>query len=340
MLTIKDIARIAGVGVSTVSRTLNNHPDVNEKTKQKILDIIKQYNYSPNTNAKILKQNVTNNIGIIVKGSFNPFFESIIERMQQDLKKQKYNALVTYIDERSDEIKEAIQLNKDKKLEGIIFLGGSADRFGSELPKLHIPCVVSTVFVPFSPDDMNACVCVDDRLASEKAVNYLISLGHKKIAIIGGKRGNHDGIDLRYTGAVNCIQKNGLHFDQRYYVESKFLLAESYKAMSKLLVPHLSATAVFAMSDIMAIGAAKAITDAGLKVPEDISIIGFDGIDISYFYNPSLATIKQPSKEIAQKSVEVLVRRIRGEEVVSNQILLETQLVKGNSVRNMSASRA
>lgn len=335
MLTIKDIAKMAGVGVSTVSRALNNHPDVNDETKQKILEIVEKYNYSPNANAKILKQSVTNNIGIVVRGSANPFFEVIVERMQQALKKKGYNALVTYIDELSNEIKEAAQLNNEKKLEGIIFLGGTASRFEAGLSKFRIPCVVSTSYVSFPEKGNKACVCVDDRAAAWKAMEYLICQGHKHIAMIGGKRGNHDGIDLRFQGAVECMRAHGLSFDERYYIESKFSLDGAYKGMSALFVPGLPITAVFAMSDIMAIGAAKAITDTGLKIPEDISIIGFDGIDISYFYNPSLATVKQPAKEIAVKSVEILLNNINGDELSPKEVLLETQLLKGNSVRSI-----
>jgi len=334
-LTIKDIAQLAGVGVSTVSRALNNYPDVNEETKQKILAIVEKYNYSPNQNAKILKQNATNNVSIVVKGSANPFFEVIIERMQQDLEKHGYNALVNYIDERSDVISEASKLNVEKKLEGIIFLGGTAGRFEKELTKFRIPCVVSTVYVPLPPDCNKACVCVDDRAAAAMAMDYLVENGHRHIAIIGGERGNRDGIDLRFEGAMESLRKHGIEFDERFYAESKFSLSDAYSAMSRLLFPGTPITAVLAMSDIMAIGAAKAITDSGLKIPDDISIIGYDGIDMAYFYNPTLATIKQPANELARISVDILIRLINGEKIESNQIQLETEMIKGCSVKRI-----
>lgn len=334
-LTIKDIAQLAGVGVSTVSRALNNYPDVNKETKQKILDIVEKYNYSPNLNAKILKQNVTNNISIVVKGSANPFFEVIIERMQKDLEKHGYNALVNYIDERSDEISEASKLNVEKKLEGIIFLGGTAGRFEKELSKFRIPCVVSTVYVPLPPDCNKACVCADDRAGAAMAMDYLIANGHQHIAIIGGERGNKDGIDLRYEGAMDSLKKAGIMFDENYYVESKFSLSDAYRAMSRLLFPGTPITAVFAMSDIMAIGAAKAITDSGLKIPDDISIIGYDGIDMAYFYNPTLSTIKQPANELARISVDILIRLISEKKIENNQIQLDTEMIEGCSVKKI-----
>jgi LacI family transcriptional regulator len=331
--TIKDIAKLAGVGVSTVSRALNNHPDINKKTKDKIMEIIEECNYSPNENAKHLKLSFTNNISIIVKGTANPFFENIVEQMQYDLGRKGYNAIVNYIDEHGDEIKTAMKLYNEKKLEGIIFLGGSSKKFNTELSKFHIPCVVSTVFIPDLPLDKTACVSVDDKAAAGKALDYLITYGHKNIAIIGGKRG-YTNTDLRYQGAVESFAKHGLAFDDEKYMVSKFSLESSYNAMAALLEKDRTITAVFAMSDTMAIGAAKAITDAGLSIPEDISIIGFDGIDIAHFYNPTLATIKQPAKEIAKISVKVLIENILGE-CENNKVLLDTQLIKGNSVKRL-----
>lgn len=338
-MTIKDIAQIAGVGISTVSRALNDYPGINEATKEKILQIVEKYHYFPNGNAKILKQTSTNNVSIVVKGIANPFFEGIIEQIQHDLEQSGFNALLTFIDECDDEIKEAMRLYSEKKPEGIIFLGGTSDRFLKELDYFPIPCVVSTVYVKFPKGGNKSCICVDDKAATEKAMDYLISMGHRQIAILGGKRHNLDGIDLRYEGAVASLKRNGITFDERYYVESKFSLNDAYQMTSLFLVPDSTITALFAMSDIMAIGAAKAITDAGLQVPDDISIIGYDGIDMSYFYNPSLTTIRQPAKEIASRSVEILTERIHdksSKNEYSNLVLLGTQLVEGNSVKRMN----
>lgn len=334
-MNIKDIAKLARVGVSTVSRALNNYPDVSIKTKQRVIEIARQYNYIPNENAKNLKKIATNNINVIVKGKENHFLESIIEQMQYELSLNGFHALVTYIDERNDEINEAIRLNNEKKPAGMIFLGGTAQRFMNGLEMFDIPCIVATVYVPFKVGGIKACVCVDDKMAAYSAVEYLIDQGHTKIAIMGSKLGNGDGIDLRYLSAKECMKKHGIEFNQAWYLETKFSLVDSYKAMSKILVPDIPVTAVFAMSDVMAIGAAKAINDAGLHVPDDISIIGFDGIDMSYFYNPTLATIKQPAKEIAHKSVELLVHRIEGKTDEASVIFLSTQLIKGNSVKRI-----
>ncbi|HEX3018302.1 MAG TPA: LacI family DNA-binding transcriptional regulator [Caproicibacter sp.] len=334
-LNITDIAKLAGVGVSTVSRALNNYPDVSAETKQRVLDIVKKYNYFPNDNAKNLKQIATNNINIIVKGKGNIFYEGIIEQMQYELARRGFHALVAYIDEQSNEISEAIRLNHEKKPEGVIFLGGTAKRFANELKDFNVPCVVSSGYVPFPQNSTKGCVCIDDKAAAYSAVEYLIEQGHTNIAILGGQLGNGGGTELRYTGAMECMHKHGMKFDKSRYLVSKFSLSDAYKAVSTILVPNNPVTAVFAMADVMAIGAAKAITDAGLRVPDDISIIGFDGIDMSYFYNPSLATIKQPAKEVANKSVEMLVDKMNGELNKPNIVVLDTQLIKGNSVKRL-----
>ncbi|WP_411676021.1 LacI family DNA-binding transcriptional regulator [Caproicibacter sp.] len=334
-MNITDIAKLAGVGVSTVSRALNNYPDVSAETKQRVLDIVKKYNYHPNDNAKNLKQIATNNINIIVKGKGNLYYEGILEQMQHELACRGFRALVTYIDELSNEIQEAVRLNQEKKPEGVIFLGGTAKRFANELKDFSVPCVVSSGYVLFPQNSTKGCVCIDDKAAAYSAVEYLIEQGHTNIAILGGKLGTGGGTELRYHGAMECMRKHGIKFDQSRYLVSKFSLLDGYKAMCSMLVPGNRVTAVFAMADVMAIGAAKAITDAGLCVPDDISIIGFDGIDMSYFYNPSLATIKQPAKEIATKSVEMLVDKINGDLLKPNIAVLGTQLVKGNSVKQI-----
>lgn len=322
--------------MSTVSRALNDYPDVSQETKQRILKIVETYHYRPNGNAKNLKQSSTNNVNIVVKGRGNPFFEGIVEQMQSRLARKGLHALVTYIDERSDEIEEAVRLCHEKKPEGIIFLGGVASRYAESLRNFTVPCVVSTVYVPFQEDDVHGCVCVNDEEAAGSAVEYLIRRGHRQIAILGGQLGNADGIERRYNGAVRVMREHGIAFDAAYYRASKFSLKDAYQGTQDLLDSGAPFTALFAMSDVMAIGAAKAIIDSGRRVPEDISVIGFDGIAMSRFYNPSLATVQQPSREVADASVDLLVCKIKGEKAERNVIFLPTRLIEGASVRRLA----
>lgn len=329
--TIKEISKLAKVSVSTVSRVINNMPDVSEKTRQKVLSVIDEYGYVPNANAKSLKQISSNIICIIVKGMNNQFLGQIIEKIQSEIIKTKYIPLVTFIDENENEVDIAFRLISERKAVGVIFLGGSPSLKTDTLKEIEVPCVFSTM----SAEGLNlsnvSSVCIDDKAGAKKAIDYLIEMGHKKIAILGGQLLDRDSIYKRYTGALESHEEHGLKFDEKLFIQSKFTYEDAYMAVENSLKSGNKYSAIFAMSDVMAIGAAKAIFNNGLSVPEDISIIGFDGIQATKYYNPTLATVKQPSNEIALKSVELLIQNIENH-MTSQNIVLDTELIKGNSI--------
>ena len=332
--TIKDIAKIAGVGVSTVSRVLNDKPDVKLETKMKVLEVIKEYNYSQNNNAKNLKQRTTKTIAVVVRGKKSAFLNSIIEKMNNCVEKTDYNFIFEYIDERENEFIIAKELVKEKKIEGIVFLGGNAcDNFG-EIKNLKIPCTYSTVDASNIELKLVSSVAIDDVKAGKMAIDYLVSKGHKKIAVIGSKPDKLDSIGLRFKGILDGFKENSIEFSDKYFIDSNFLLESAYEGVMKNKNILKDVTAIFAMSDIMAIGAAKAIIDCGYKIPEDISLLGFDGIELGRYYNPTITSIKQPEEKIAQKSIQLIVNSIaQGKQ--GKHITLDAYLLEGNSVKSI-----
>lgn len=335
--TIKEISKHAKVSVSTVSRVINNMPDVNKETRQKVLSVISEFGYVPNANAKNLKQISSNIICIIVKGMNNQFFGKIIEKIQSEIIKTKYIPLVNFIDENENEVDIAFRLISERKAVGVIFLGGSPSLKTDTLKEIDVPCVFSTM----SAEGLNlnniSSVCIDDKAAAKKAMDYLFEMGHKRIAVLGGQLLDKDSIYKRYMGALESHREHGIDFDEELFLQSKFTYEDAYGVVNNSLKAGKSKyTAIFAMSDIMAIGAAKAIFDNGLSVPDDISIIGFDGIQATKYYNPTLATVKQPSVDIALKSVELLVQNIEYD-MVSQNIVLGTELIEGNSINCLLA---
>lgn len=334
-ITIKEVAKIAGVSVSTVSRVINDMPDVNQQTKLKIRQIIDEHGYVPNATAKTLKQMTTNIIGVVVKGISNPFFVPIVERIQLEINKTKYIPLVHYIDESDDEVMAASSLVAEKKALGIIFLGGNPQAKMKTVTRLKVPCVLATLSIK-APEHKNiSCVGVNDAEAASKAIDYLIEYGHRKIAVLGGRRLAHDLIWDRYEGIQRSFASHGLPFKDELYIESMFSLKDAYNAMSRTLAnKNAEFTALFAMSDLMAIGAMRAIFDHGLNVPDDISVIGFDGIEIAEYYNPPLTTIRQPYEEIARRSAELIVQNILGENL-EQTIELATEIIIGASVKKL-----
>lgn len=329
-LTIKDIARLSGVGISTVSRVLNGRPDVGEETRAKVLAVVEREGYVPNGNAKHLKQKSTNYIAVIIRGMQNSFLASVVEKLQHQIEANSFSFLLNYIEEHDDEITAAERIYTEKKVRGFIFLGGDITGQAAVLQRITVPCVFVTCDAGAARLPNVSSVTVDDRRAGAAAVEHLMDNGHKRIAIVGGALENENNIGLRYSGALDAFRRRDVDFDQRLYLTCGFSFESAYAAVRGAIEEGREFTAVFAMSDVMAIGAAKAITDCGLRVPEDVSIVGYDGTSLARFYNPSITSIRQPQLELARIGVELMVHLLEGG--IPEHIALVTQLVSGGSV--------
>lgn len=337
-LNIKDIAKIAGVGVSTVSRVLNNHPDVKDKTREKVLEVIEKYNYIPNNSARNLKRNDSKNIGVLVKGIYNPFFSKIIQAIEKKIDKEGYSMILHYNtgDLSENDIEGAIELIKEKKLKGLICLGGNYDNLDeSQLVDLKTPIVLSStnIFENTSRDNFSS-VIIENEKAAFNAVDYLCKLGHKGIGIITTGAMDKSMGKLRLKGYRNALSNNGIEYRDEFFEIGEYTFETGFDAMNRLLEKELDMTAVFITSDIMAIGAAKAILARGLKIPEDISIIGFDGIEYAEYFHPAITTIQQPDESLGEKSVDVLFDYVKGKKK-HQHIVLETQLVERESCKEL-----
>jgi LacI family transcriptional regulator len=333
MITIKEVAKLAGVSVSTVSRVLNNLPDVNPQTREAVRGVIAATGYVPNATARTLKQTSTNIICVIVKGFQNQFFAPIVEGIQFFIDKTDYIPLIHYIDESADEVTAAEALVAEKKALGVIFLGGSPSSKAQSIARIKVPCVLATMSARDLASTNTSSVCVDDFAAAGKAIEHLVGQGHRDIAILGGRRLDRDLVWNRFEGARQCLAEHDLAFDDSRYIESKFSFEDAYRSIAAALSRNNKPfTALFAMSDIMAIGACRAIFDHGLKVPDDVSVIGFDGIQIGRYYNPTLTSVRQPQDEIARRSASLIIQNIKGINIGHN-IVLDTEIVIGDSVR-------
>lgn len=337
-ITIKDIAKLSGVGITTVSRAINNHPDINEETKAMIMQIIKENNYVPNNSARNLKRSNSNTIAVLIKGISNPFFSSMIKTLERRIKEKKYSFILQHVDEKQNEIDVAIELIKEKKLKGIVFLGGYFSHSDEKLRQLKVPFVLSTVGT-IQKYDKTICssVSVDDFKESYKMVDYLCKLGHTKIATITASMDDESIGKLRYKGYVKALRDNGIDIDKNLVrimkddIES-YSMQNGYAVTKELLESGQDFTAIYCISDSIAIGACKAICDAGKRVPEDYSIAGFDGLDIAHYYNPSITTIKQPVGEMAEATVKILFDVIKNK-TSAQQKIFQGELVIGQSTK-------
>ena len=310
-MTIKDIARESGYSVGTVSRTLNNSPAVSETARERIMAVVEKYHFQLNSNAKHLKQQSTEGIAIIIKGTQNMLFAAVVEQLQGLIKKESYDSLIYYIDEYDNEVEQAIRIYSERHLKGILFLGSDRQYFSERFDQVPVPCVLVTNSAADLGFTNLSSVTTDDEEAARYAVDYLFTLGHKNIGVLGGIKEKSYATHSRYRGCVRAFAENDMLFDEeKQYVAAHFSIYDGYQSMEQLLNKMPEITAVFAMCDVMAIGAIRAIQDRGLRVPEDISVIGFDGIDIGKYMNPRLTTIRQQRETIAKKSVEILLNRI------------------------------
>ncbi len=335
-MTIKDIARLSGYAVGTVSRVLNGHPNVSEEARRKVMAVVEEHNFKLNNNAKHLKQQSRSGIAIIVKGTQNMLFAGIMERLQGLVKEKGFASLVYYIDEDENEVEQALQVWRERHPMGILFLGSNLDTFRQQFSALKIPCVLVTNSAASLGFDNLSSVSTDDAAASRFAVEHLISLGHKHLGILGGKMDRSNMARVRYDACMEVLEQHGLPFSEdNQYSTARFSLEGGYQAMNRLLDQAPETSAVFAMSDVIAMGAMRAINDRGMKVPGDISIMGFDGVELVRYLNPELCTIRQDQLHLADRSVEILLRCI-DEKCSAVHEIVAFDFIEGESTRRIS----
>ena len=311
-MTIKDLSAQTGYSVGTVSRVLNNQPNVSEKAKKAILEAAEASGFQLNANAKQLKQSHSNAVLVVVKGTSNELFSGMVETIQSCMAETAYQLMVDYIDENSNEVLRALQLCRERKPLGILFLGGNRAHFQESFQRIEVPCVLVTNNAAGLDFENLSSVSSDDVLAGKAAIEELVAQGHRKIAVIGGDLAASDISRLRYQGCMKAFQDHGISFDpEKDYEAIRYSFEDGYRATKRLLGRTKQFTAVFAASDVMAIGAIRALRDAGLRVPEDVSVMGFDGLEIGRYTVPTLSTIRQNGAAMARRSVQILLENIK-----------------------------
>ena len=310
-MTIKDLSARTGYSVGTVSRVLNDQPNVSEKARKAILEAARECGFQLNANAQQLKKTHTNSILVVVKGISNQLFASLVEAMQARIARTGHPLIVDYMDEENNEVLHAVRLCREKKPLGVLFLGGNQEHFLADFDKIGRPCVLVTNDARDLHFDNLSSVSSDDRQAARAAIDALVELGHRQIAVIGGDPQVSDTTALRFRGCMDAFRAHGIEFDpEQDYEAVRFSYADGYWAARDLLDRGRTFSAIFAMSDAMAIGAIRALQDRGKRVPEDVSVIGFDGLVIGEYTVPRLATVCQDVDALAIHSIHMLLENI------------------------------
>ncbi|MDO4506501.1 MAG: LacI family DNA-binding transcriptional regulator [Spirochaetales bacterium] len=334
-MTIKDIAKECGCAIGTVSRVLNEHPDVSDKTREKVLAVVQKHGFVLNSNAKQLKSQERKNIVVIVKGTSSPLLNSLLERLQKKFESLPYTVSVVVLDEKDDKSEKAVRLYYETKPVAFVFLGGNPDKYSKEFDRVKVPCVLISNEADFVESEYLSSVSIDNKQGAYCATKYLIEHGHKNIGIIGGTLDSEVSCD-RYEGFLKAMKENNLSFDvETSYEKSKFSMEGGYSAVENLIEKNKSITAFFAMSDVMAMGACRKLNELGYRVPDDFSLVGFDGIKLGNYFFPRLTTIRQTEDELVEKGLDVLLNCIEKD---SKAIHLHVpfEFIEGESVRKIN----
>ncbi len=328
-ITIKDLAKMAGVSKTTISRVINNKPDVSVDTRRKVLELIKENNYQPNLFATGKTSQRINHIGLIVPYDTrnllcNQYYVDVLQGILDEVERREFYLLFCYVHK-----KNYVEIYTQKRVEGFILLSPAAlhQSIINELNQANIP-FVSTAKIPNRPEI--PYVDVNNYKGAEIAVRYLISLGHKKIAFVGKPTltSNYD----RLIGYKQVLKENNIKIDNDYIRTVETSSIESgYEMMINLLKLNDPPTAVFLSCDIMAFGAIKAIQEKGMKIPDDISIIGFDDILLSRNMSPPLTTIRQPAIQKGMIAASQLIDCLITGKKTSTQILDVELIIRGST---------
>ncbi|MGB7326211.1 MAG: LacI family DNA-binding transcriptional regulator [Rubripirellula sp.] len=307
--TISDIAEHANVSKSTVSRVLNDKSIVNKQTRTTVLEAMKSLGYEPNVFARSLASGRSMTVGVVTQKIGSPFYDTIMQGVIQGFSGSGYSPL--FVDgqwEEGTEL-EVIQTVLGRKVDGLLLLGGDVSLADLDQLRKRLPTIVVGKDVPGWEGQ---CVYVDNRAAAYDATKHLIDYGHRDIALVRGIKHHQDAI-RRYEGYAEALADSGIELDPDLVIEGNFSAQSGILAVSSLLMRGKLFTAIFCANDMVAYGARLALQRSGIRVPEDVSIIGFDDQAESAYVTPPLTTVRQPGNEIGVAAANGLLSLMRDE---------------------------
>ncbi len=329
---MKDVAHAAGVSLGTVSNVLNRMPSVTKENRGKVEEAIKRLNYRPNSAARTLKTNASHSIGLIIPDIINPFYPEVSRGVEDVAMRNGYALLLCNNDRNREKERKYIDYLIEKQADGIILVKPSITP--QEIVEIQARCAVVLVDAPGEAEPACDFVDVDDFRGSLNAMKMLCDLGHRRIAFIEGiasKSGSS-----RHEAYLRGLRDCGIEVDYALIKKGAYDWHSGHTCTTELLRMPDRPTAIFAANDLMAIGAIKAIHDRGLKVPEDISVLGYDDISMAALCQPALTTVRQPKYEIGSCSANLLLKRIAAANAQDaypfQNIILETELLIRDSV--------
>ncbi|HCE2448702.1 TPA: substrate-binding domain-containing protein [Vibrio parahaemolyticus] len=332
MATMKDIAKLAGVSTSTVSHVINKTRFVSEEISERVNNAAKELNYyAPSALARSLKVNRTKTIGMLVTTSTNPFFGEVVKGVERSCYHKGYSLILCNTEGDNERMRQSINTLLQKRVDGLILMCSSLE--GERIDVFERYPDIPVVVMDWGPMLFTSDKIQDNSLrGGYLAAKYLIDCGHSEIGCITGPLIKHQA-QMRYEGYKRAMNEAGLEFNANWIIESDFECEGGYQAFKKMAERGTLPSSIFVSNDMMAMGVINAANELGIKVPDDLSIIGYDDIHIAKFMSPSLTTIHQPKYRLGQAAVETLVRRLDDKSNEAQVVQLEPTLVVRNSVK-------
>lgn len=340
MANIKDVAERAGVSITTVSHVINETRYVSDDLRARVYSAMEALNYRPNTLARSLRSGRTRTIGLVIPDISNLFFAEISRKIEDKGFEYGYSVILCNTDDDREKEKSYIDVLMEKQVDGIIFISAGAAKESIFKPmEVNIPIVVADRDIPNSTSDV---VLIDNHKGGYDATRYLISLNHKRIACISGPSPATPSA-LRVEGYKRALEEAGIPIDETLIRPGNFRYESGETCMRELLKNPDPPTAVFVCNDMMALGAIRAIQVSGKRIPEHISLVGFDNIPLSRTIYPALTTMAQPILEMAETAVDLLVERIQIKQHLKRshdtapdykRVVLKAQLIERESCSN------
>lgn len=324
MATMKDVALSAGVSTATVSRALMTPEKVSLSTRKRVNDAISETGYSPTTLTRTLRRNESKTIVTIVPDICDPYFSDILRGIEDAAVENGYVILVGDSSQQQKREQSFVNLVYTKQVDGMVLLGSDLPFNASRQEQKNLPPLVMAC--EYAPELELPTVHIDNLTAAFEAVNYLTKLGHKRVAELSGPESSSL-CQFRHQGYQQALRRAGIAMNNAYIHYGNFTFEAGAAAITQLLSLSSPPTAVFCHNDIMAIGATQKAKQMGFRVPQDISIMGFDDIEFSQYCDPPLTTISQPRYEIGRQSMLMLLELLKGNDVRSGSRLLESSLI-------------
>ncbi len=333
MATIKDVAKLAGVSTTTVSHVINKTRFVAESTQERVNKAVEELNYAPSAVARSLKSNSTRTIGMLVTQSTNPFFAEVVDGVESYCYRQGYTLILCNTGGIYEKQRDYIRMLAEKRVDGMLVICSDLTQELKEMLDAHknIPKVI----MDWGPESSQADKIIDN---SEEggylATRFLIDNGHKNIACLTGHSDKAVCVE-RISGCQRALKEEGLTLRNDWVFNGNFEADTAVEVADKIASLKERPTAIFCFNDIMALGLISRLVEHNIRIPEDISVIGYDNIDLAAYFSPPLTTIHQPKRRVGKTAFEILLERIKNKEHEKQVFEMKPELVVRKSVRNL-----